>query len=290
MPLSISILAYSDLDTVADRKPLWGDYWFKHHLQEALSTAGLVPASDPSDVVIHLFGAPVARLPKTRLRILWLHSHPDRITPDILARYDLVLCTSKPFARRLACSRQPAEWLMMPTHMKPTQATARYPLVFVGNNRRDGLRKVIGYLLEQKNALPAVPAVWGDGWEGVVPDSWYRGRFVPNEELNLLYAASALVLNDHHDDMAREGFLNPRILDATAAGSLVITDPVLGLRDLAEFPVYRNSAELAEHIRYLLNHPATRTAMQEAAWKRLSAFTYAHAAGVLAEKIRERLG
>ena len=125
MSLSFSILAYSDMDQVADRRPLWGDYWFKHHLQEALSTAGLVATPDPSDVVIHLFGAPAAELPKTRLRVLWLHSHPDWVTPNILSRYDLVFCTSRPFVQRLACSGQPAEWLMMPTHMKPTRTTAK---------------------------------------------------------------------------------------------------------------------------------------------------------------------
>jgi len=145
----------------------------------------------------------------------------------------------------------------------------------------------MGYLLDQKDVLSATPAVWGDGWESVLPASWYRGRFVANENLNALYAGAAVVLNDHHDDMAREGFLNPRILDATAAGALVVTDPVLGMNELAAFPVYSNARELGEHIRHLLAHPAERRAIRDAAWKRLAGFTYAGAVQAILERIRE---
>ncbi len=290
MSVTFSILAYSDLDRRIERQPLWGDFWFKFHLADTLNGAGLVQTNSSPDVLIHLFGAPMDPLPRALLRILWIHSHPDWLSPALLSRYDLIFCASRPFTRRLVCSQWPAEYLMIPTHMKPSIRPEAHAVVFVGNNRRNGLRKVVRYLLEQQDLLPAAPEVWGDGWEGTIPASWYRGQRVANEELNHLYASSAIVLNDHHDDMAREGFLNPRILDSIAAGALAVTDPVLALNELVDLPVYRNSLELAEHIRHLLEHTNERQNLRDAAWKRLSSFTYQNAVETIVDRIQARLG
>jgi spore maturation protein CgeB len=60
-----------------------------------------------------------------------------------------------------------------------------------------------------------------------------------------------VVLNDHWDDMARDGFLSNRLFDAAASGALVVTDPVPGVEELfggAVLP-YRDVAELRALLR-----------------------------------------
>jgi len=290
MSWTFSAIAYSDLDPVMERRAQWGDYWFKHHLTEALVDAGGIPVSGTADVLLHLFGSPAHDLPPAHLKILWIHSHPDWIQRRVLERYDVILCTSKPFTRRLVMEGWKARWLMVPTHMKPMESTIEYPVVFVGNNRRNHLRKAVGFLLDAKDRIDFPLAIWGEGWEGLLNPSWYRGRCVPNEYLNGLYASAALVLNDHHEDMAREGFLNPRILDGTASGSLVLTDPVLGMDDLVSLPHYTDAHELLDLMTFFLGHPDERASLQATAHQCLAEFTYDRSARYIVEQIHSRLG
>ena len=59
-----------------------------------------------------------------------------------------------------------------------------------------------------------------------------RARSVPNDALAAAYASAGVVLNDHHEEMRRDGFLSNRLFDAVASGARVITDPVDGLAEL----------------------------------------------------------
>jgi spore maturation protein CgeB len=42
-----------------------------------------------------------------------------------------------------------------------------------------------------------------------------------------------VVLNDHWEDMRREGFISNRVFDALACGASVVSDRVSGIEDLA---------------------------------------------------------
>jgi hypothetical protein len=279
----VRIAAYSDHDHDESRRPLWGDYWVQRYLLEAFSSLGFRAESESPDLLVHLFGTPMPELPKARARALWIHSHPDRLTREIIGRYDVLFSASRLFAERLRRDGVMAEYLPPPTHMKPLDPPKSRDVVFVGNNRRNGRRKLMSDLLSIRSGLTCRVEIWGDGWEGVVPPEWLRGRYFPNEELNALYSSARIVLNDHHDDMAREGFLNPRIIDAVAAGALPVTDEVAGLNGLGNIPVYRRADELARMIGFYLENDIAARAIVEQARNKTAGWTYQRAAEVIAE-------
>lgn len=285
----VYIAAYSDLDHDESRRPLWGDYWVQRYLLEAFSSLGFRAESESPGLLVHLFGAPMPELPKARARALWIHSHPDRLTREIIGQYDVVFSASRMFAERLRRDGIMAEYLPPPTHMKPLGLPKSRDVVFVGNNRRNGRRKLVDDLLTIRTRLTCRVEIWGDGWEGVVPPDWLRGRYFPNEELNALYSSARIVLNDHHDDMAREGFLNPRIVDAVAAGALPITDPVAGLEELGNVPVYGNADELAQMIGFYLANDIAARAIVEQTRNNITGWTYEGAAERISQFFQSRV-
>ena len=282
-PPAIAVADYSDLDVKLERRPLWGDYWIKQRLEEEFIRQGFQVDHAKPEFLIHLFGSPMNGLPKAPVKILWLHSHPDKITPDILADYSKIYCISKPYIEKIRRMGFEAEWLMLPTHMQPLTTVKITPnklhdTVFVGNNRRNSLRKLVQDLLAIKDCLEPSLSIWGNGWDSdVLTTGWYRGPEYPNNKLNELYSSSRIVLNDHHHDMAREGFINPRILDALAAGALVITDPVYGLESLVNIPTYHNPEDLAQLINHYLADETQRHKTVSAARERIKSFTYQQA-------------
>ena len=53
-----------------------------------------------------------------------------------------------------------------------------------------------------------------------------------NEDLGALYASAGVVLNDHWDDMRRDGFLANRLFDVTACAARLVTDEIDGLAEV----------------------------------------------------------
>ena len=74
------------------------------------------------------------------------------------------------------------------------------------------------------------------------------GEFVANSEIAALYRSAGVVLNDHWEDMANQGFYSNRLFDAVASGGRVISDKVDGIQQLFADGVktYNTPAELAE--------------------------------------------
>ena len=93
-PVRTRVRAYSDVDTDPVHQRLWGDYWFKRHLEDALKQRGCLIHDGTAGLLIHLFGAPIEPCPSMAHRVLWIHSHPDWITPEILGHYTLVFSSS----------------------------------------------------------------------------------------------------------------------------------------------------------------------------------------------------
>jgi len=239
----LGVRAYSDYYDTPEPK-VWGDYWFKENVLKEFGKAGW-PVDDRSPkVLLHLFGEPLSDLPEDTYNILWIHSHPDRITPEVLKRYQKIYCISMRFIGKVKEMGFDAEFLMIPTSMTPVFCEKTYDIVFVGNTRQNKIRKIIRDL----GTSPYNVKIWGYGWKGLIPDEWLGGEYFDNAKLNELYAASKVVLNDHHEDMQREGFVNPRVLDVLASGGFIISDDVPGMNDLLEnsVAVYRNREELPE--------------------------------------------
>jgi glycosyltransferase involved in cell wall biosynthesis len=94
----------------------------------------------------------------------------------------------------------------------------------------------------------------------LIPEKFYGGLYYNNKDLGKLYASSLICLNDHHDDMRREGFLNNRILDVYASGGFVISDNIKGIESIfGDILVrYKDPEHLQKLIKYYISHPKER--------------------------------
>lgn len=255
----------------------WGDIYYAECLAKALSRQGHQCVlhylnewgSDDLDidVVIHLKGLSEYHPKPYNVNILWMLNHPDLHTHEELERYDLVLVASQPHATRLAneLSVRVLPFLQAtdPDHFQPEPRIRKeFDLVFVGNNTgagREEMRRIVADLLPTRHKL----GVWGDGWEGKLPPGVWQGRFVPWEKLPLVYSSATIVLNDHQPEMLRNGFVNNRTFDAAACGAVVVSDAVIGLKDVLPVHAYQGRAQLQRIVDDILErkeHHATQAA------------------------------
>ncbi|MFP5507441.1 MAG: glycosyltransferase [Gammaproteobacteria bacterium] len=246
----------------------WGDIYYAECLAKALSRQGHHCVlhylnewgSDDLDidVVIHLKGLSEYHPKPYNVNILWMLNHPDLHTREELERYDLVLVASKPHAERLAkeLSVRVLPFLQAtdPEQFCPQpQMRKEFDLVFVGNNTgagREDMRRIVADLLPTRHKL----GVWGDGWDNKLPPGVWQGRFVPWEKLPLVYASATIVLNDHQPEMRANGFVNNRSFDAAACGAVVVSDAVVGLKDVLPVHAYQNRAQLHRIVDDIIAH------------------------------------
>ena len=235
----------------------WGDTWFARDLVDALNRAGKpaqvifrdqehAPERMTDEVVIVLRGLRRIRPQRRRWRqsptwVLWVISHPEMVTHSEIDEYDLA------FAASTTWGGPEVRPLLQATNVhrfttRPDIADTGEPVLFVGSTRGQ-FRPII------RDAIVAGirPAVYGVGWEEFISPELHRAAFLPNERLPTAYASAHLVLNDHWQAMADNGFLSNRLFDAVACGARVISDPAQGLTEVFGEAVaqYSSPAELA---------------------------------------------
>lgn len=233
--LPIAIISASDLlekDPV--RKLRWGDHWFGKELADALSSEGAVISGKEPKVLIHLHGIPINKIEESTYNIVWIHSHPDMITPQSLSLYDHIFCLSPQFLEKIRAMGRSGELLIGGTAKQPPFGINEFShdIVFVANGKQGKGRRIIHDLISLGKPWIDHLEVWGEGWNGILPEKCIRGIYFDNQKLPGLYASSRVVLNDHHEDMLQEGFPNPRILDVMASGGVVISDPLPNAKDV----------------------------------------------------------
>jgi GT2 family glycosyltransferase/2-polyprenyl-3-methyl-5-hydroxy-6-metoxy-1,4-benzoquinol methylase len=245
----------------------WGDIYFAEGLAKSFSRLGhrcFIHYLDEwgrddldVDVVIHLKGLSEYRPKPYNLNLLWMLSHPDLHTAEELSRYDAVLVASTLHAdhlkQKLSVPVIPLLQATDPEHFRPyPEESKEFDLVFVGNNTgvgRLGMRQIIADLLPTPYRL----GVWGQGWEGQLPEGSWQGPFVPWEDLPRVYARAKIVLNDHHPDMKDKGFVNNRTFDVIACGARLISDGVRGIQSILPTSfIYRKRSELRRMVKKLL--------------------------------------
>jgi len=257
----IAILSRSDIDLNLYRRLLWGDYWVKYELIKAFGEAGYVVTDEDPDVVIHLFGVPV-KLPERAYKVIWIYSHPDKVNSEVLARYDKIFCLSSSFISKIEQMGFNAELMIGATAKRPVQVETKYDIVFVGNARsRPGGRKIV----QDVGDTPHKFKVWGKGWEDILHGRYYGGPYFDNQRLNTLYASSLITLNDHHEDMRREGFVAVRVFDILASGGFCISDRNPGIEEIFgdAVPQYESSKHLKGLIDFYVSHPDERLRLME---------------------------
>ena len=152
-------------------------------------------------------------------------------------------------------------------------------VLFVGANTF--YRTAVPELLKRGIAVD----VYGPRW----PDGVAKAPYADNKILRKYYSSAKIVLNDTREGMKKFGFISNRIFDATACGTMVISDYMPEIEAIYgdSVPMYKNGEELAELVRHYLAHDDERR--QKAARAReitLRYFTADKAAADFQEIIR----
>ena len=244
--------------TTGPKGDTWGDTFFAADLAAALRRLGqdvVVDRRDSydrgtahlDDVTLTIRGLIDVVPNPDQLNLLWVISHPDLVSVDEVRRYDAAFAASAPWARRMTeQAGTPVEPLLQatdPTRFHPLpDAPHGDDVLFVGNFRPQ--RRVVADAVSEGVDL----AVYGAGWRDTDAAAHVRGDFLPNDQLGAAYASAGVVLCDHWEDMAREGFVANRLFDAAACGARVVSDPVDGLEDVFGplVRVYTDATDLAE--------------------------------------------
>ncbi|WP_155644358.1 glycosyltransferase [Burkholderia territorii] len=224
----------------------WGDYHFATSLARELRAHGNSVRIDfltdwgrgdleGDDVTLVLRGLSEYKVRPWQYNIVWLISHPEKVSDEELNTYDRVFVASTHYADKLSERlRSPVHALLQCTDDRRFNSRAfsaenapAADLLFVGNSRNQ-FRKII------KDALTVglTPDIYGTRWEKFVPSEMIKMQNVSNSDLPGYYAKAGVVLNDHWPDMAANGFLSNRLFDAVACGANVISDRCEGLGDV----------------------------------------------------------
>lgn len=286
----IQIVSFSDFERDDERRLRWGDYWVKKEIEEELQSLGHTITDKEPDILLHFFGVPLKNLPEDTYNVIWIHSHPDWITSDLLKKYDKIFCLSSQFIKKINSWGYNAELLIGGSSKRPLKSNQKYDIVFVANGKGSNGRKIIRDLGDL-NRLPYNLKIWGEGWEGILPEKFYGGMYYNNEDLGKLYASSLICLNDHHDDMRKNGFINPRIFDVLSSGGFCISDNLIGLEKIFEdcVPRYETFEELRNLIDYYISNFREREKLMQRGRKIALSYSYKKMARQLVESIKSEI-
>lgn len=223
----------------------WGDTHFARALARSLRKLGQSavvdhhyewerPSALDDEVVVALRGlSRYFPAPDGRINIGWVISHPDAVTRAEAASFDRLLAAGPIWAERMSARWgiriDPLLQATDPELFNPDRALpdSGHAVLFVGTSR-DVERPIIHDAVSV--GLPL--SVYGHGWEPYIPRHYVKAQHMSNTRLGAEYRAAGVVLNDHWSDMRDYGFISNRLFDAVASGARVISDDVVGLRDV----------------------------------------------------------
>ena len=227
-------------------KEEWGDYHMARSLGLALERLGCRyridflnewdSVDEVDDVNLVFRGLSEFRPPEGSVNLMWLISHPDKVTEAELQCFDHVFIASNSYAAELQNSLagrvSPLLQCTDPELFRPDpSARPKYNALFVGNSR-NVFRRAVKDAVEQGIDITVV----GTRWRQFISSKLIKGENIPNAELAQHYAAARVVLNDHWPDMRDRGFVSNRIFDVLACGAPLVSDEVAGLpEDLKPF-------------------------------------------------------
>lgn len=227
-----------------ERRFVWGDMYYAQALAAALERQGQRvaidyhdyhqrPTSYLDDVLLDLRGLDDTQPQDDAINIMWVISHPEKVTPEIVRSFDKVYAAGDKWAKYISeKSGKDVEFLPQctdPNVFHPTEVDDEFAgkALFVGNSRNIRRPVVVDAI-----AAGLDVAVYGGGWEGLIDEKYIKGTFIPNDKLAQAYSSAEVVLNDHWVDMRDWGFISNRIFDASAAGACVLTDDIENVNKL----------------------------------------------------------
>ncbi len=258
----ITIIACSD-EKPKQEQLKWGDYWVKYELAKEFKGLDYFVGDKNPNIIIHLLGTPI-KLPKNTFNIAWIYSHPNWINPFMLRQYNKIFCLSSLFAEKIKKWGFDVELMIGATNKTPIKNSnnIKYDITFVGNTRPiKGGRKIIHDLLP----IPYNLKIWGKGWKEILPEKYYGGEYINYLRLNDLYSSSLITLNDHHQDMAEEGFVSVKIFDILASGGFCLSDKNPGIEKIFgdAVPQYESPEHLKKLTDFYINNPEKRLELME---------------------------
>ena len=251
----------------------WGDYYTAHGLGDAFADQGWevfyaeryldhwYELGDDMDLVISLLDTYDARnAPAGAFTVAWVRNWVDRwLDQPWFDAYDMVV-TSSHKASGLIAERSrflpPVIGMAADPDLfqpGPVNPTFRSDYVFTGNNR--GASRSIVDILDIHPGEDFL--IFGKGWEKDPRMQRYWRGHLEHKLLPEVYRSANIVVDDTAAPNLPYGFLNGRVFDALAAGTLVITDNTEGSSEFFEglLPTYSNGEELRAQLdRFLGDH------------------------------------
>lgn len=208
----------------------WGDYHYAVSLANHLEQLGHTTAisffndweqdRDQGDVDLVIHGGRMFQPTDGKRAILWVISHPSKVTKAERDAYDWVYVASHTLADQwIGEGSQNVSALLQATdgtRFYPGERDADYAhdILFVGSRHKKKIRKVVDYAVQ----IDAPISVYGGMWDTLLPPEMVAGKTIPNDKLGLYYRSAGMVLNDHWPDMAGNGILSNRMFDVLASG------------------------------------------------------------------------
>lgn len=221
----------------------WGDFHFAHQLGRALYKFGWdyevhcqdAWYSQDADINLVIRGRHRFDVRKSNasLNLFWLISHPDRVPSEEYNDYDHIFIASDYYVNKVKkVTKKPVSPLLQAVDIdifndKQPKITLPKPIVFVGNSRKV-YRPIVKWAIESNVDI----AIWGKDWEEYIDDKYIFGQYIPNDKVSSYYGSCKILLNDHWESMANNGFISNRIFDASASGAFIISDHVRGLQEV----------------------------------------------------------
>ncbi|GAA2242298.1 glycosyltransferase [Herbiconiux moechotypicola] len=238
---------------------VWGDLYFADDLAASLRRRGQVVHVDRlgerirpyprmrDDVVLQLVGLHRPLPVEGAVNLLWVISHPELVTDEVLVLdWDVRYAASSTWGRARSRPGAPVLPLLQATDPErftpaPSGDEVGTDVLFVGKTR--GVHRAV---VRDAVEAGADLVIYGDGWGEYIDLRYVRAEFLPNDQVPAVYRGARVVLNDHWPEMAEAGFVSNRLFDAVAAGAIVVSDRVAGLPDEfgASVRVYQGVDEL----------------------------------------------
>jgi hypothetical protein len=237
----------------------WGDLYFAQEIAASLRKLGYEARVDlrtdvinsesaDDDVILVLRGLERIRPQDGAINLLWVISHPSRISKHELKAFDAVFAASNSWAEKMTQKTgNQVKPLLQATNLEKFHPSVSLPdtgleVLFIGNTRN-----VFRQVIKDCMRADVNPTIYGKDWDRFVSQKLIAGEFVDNDEVPAMYRSAGIVLNDHWPDMAREVFYSNRLFDAVSSGGRVVSDNVAGVEELFEGAVqtYRSPSELA---------------------------------------------
>ncbi len=247
----------------------WGDYHLalalkkefeKNNYETVIQMASEWYDETDAGVVLVLRGLVKYNPKPDDFNIIWNISHPYKITIEEYNEYDHVFIASNKWTNELKDKiNAPVEPMIQCTDPElfypESSEKYKHELLFVGNNRRV-FRKILKDLLPTKRDL----CVYGNYWKDKIDDKYLCGEHINNAELHKVYSSSKILLNDHWDDMRKNGFISNRIFDGFAAGAFIISDEIEGAKEIFgnTLITYSDPNDLKKLIDYYLDNDEER--------------------------------